>query len=474
VTKKFLLIAFAAAALGLSGWDNHETITRIAIAPLGLESVMTEAKGIEAFLETNKERLAAFLEALESRLREGLPYYPPRPDTLALDQGASGEALKASFLRALRMNPTLALPLYVELPPGVPHTDRPGLPTSAVDRFEWDFPNPPYESLAPGEAVSAMEVLTTASDEPDLSMDLGLFSDNDSPWGKEYGFGEQPYGNPRLEYGSQAPLHMAFPAEDPIIKAAAAFTGRSLVAMRVAQFTELARFAFSVGEEYWAYRFAGWAVHYIEDMEMPYHSSVMPGKGTFDLIWLNATGSEEQISGATTILSNRHLIYETFVYGVMKRWMPGSNGSPLYAALAEGPEAEPWRALYEYDVIARGAYSRGPALDALIVKAFPERYVADPAFDYGADKPDFDPYSAMGGPEGKALVDATAESFRALGSHVRAYLAYALEPTAKLPPRAEPFDARIVAYFLAPTFVIGALIALVVILLRRRKKARAA
>ena len=41
-------------------------------------------------------------------------------------------------------------------------------------------------------------------------MDIGLFADNGTDFGQGYGFGIQPFGNPNLEYSSQAPFHMGF------------------------------------------------------------------------------------------------------------------------------------------------------------------------------------------------------------------------------------------------------------------------
>lgn len=53
-------------------------------------------------------------------------------------------------------------------------------------------------------------MIASANDEPDFGMDIGLFADNGTDFGQRYGFGQQPFGNPNLDYGSQAPFHMGF------------------------------------------------------------------------------------------------------------------------------------------------------------------------------------------------------------------------------------------------------------------------
>ena len=65
-------------------------------------------------------------------------------------------------------------------------------------------------TLAAGDPVTIAEVIASASDEPDFGMDVGLYEDNGTAFGAVYGFGETPFGNDNLDYGSQAPFHMGF------------------------------------------------------------------------------------------------------------------------------------------------------------------------------------------------------------------------------------------------------------------------
>ena len=112
-----------------------------------------------------------------------------------------------------------------------------------------------YWALAPSEPVSIAEVIASANDEPDFGMDVGLFADNGTDFGQRYGFGIQPFGNPNLEYSSQAPFHMGFYHLDWLTRAAQPSLLRTYPLWRIALFGELAELAFSTGHDYWGWRF---------------------------------------------------------------------------------------------------------------------------------------------------------------------------------------------------------------------------
>jgi|GEM_PF-2516766 hypothetical protein len=147
-----------------------------------------------------------------------------------------------------------------------------------------------FYEIKPGYKVKALEVLSTASDEPDYGLDIGLFEDNKTSWGKEFGFGYQPFGNPEVPYGTQAPFHMGFFHESKILYKLMPDLKKSYVIYRIILFTELSKVALKLNEKYWGYRFAGWALHYIMDMGQPYHSSVVPGSSSFYLIFVGILG----------------------------------------------------------------------------------------------------------------------------------------------------------------------------------------
>jgi hypothetical protein len=417
------------AAFPASAWDDHAQLGYEALAAEPWASEQVKAESLESFLEAEKGKLASLLAAFEARSGRELAHYPPLPPGLAFKGAGTGAALRAEFLAALRINPSIPLVLYAKPGAGAARK-RPPLPVAAVDPFATRFVNQPFESLAEGEELSALEVLATASDEPDCGLDVGLYEDNGGEAGKRYGLGIQPFGNPALGYGSQAPFHMAFAHEASLIKLLAPFTQRGLADYRFRLFTELARLAFEEGRPYWGWRFAGWALHYVQDLCQPYHASLLPGLRTGRILALNAFGSKADKDAAMIFLSNRHSLVEDYAY----RAVAGRSSALLEALAGPGAEAPGpgIRELWLYGVVSKKAYARGRKLDGLLVSSFPARYVADPGYDYGlsnvGETREFDPYAALareGNGKALALDGLVGEIFSDLGAYSRAYAEWA-------------------------------------------------
>ena len=404
----------------LSAWEDHDQRTALALADEAFASATVTAEPLEVFLEAEKEGLATLFATVETRANKELSYYLPLPASLAFSGTGNGPDLRAAFLRVLRVNPNTPIPLFVQTPAWVAKT-KPSLPLSAVDLYKSRIPNPPFEKVLPGERVTIREVLASASDEPDYGMDIGLYEDTGTEVGKIYGLGKQPFGNPALSYGSQASIHMAFPREDPIIKVAAAFSQKSLLPYRVMLYEALSRFAFSRGRDYWGWRFAGWALHYLGDMTQPYHSSMLPNLTTTQVLLLNM-GRAEDKAKALVLLSNHHVLLEDYFYGAMSEYAgPSATGtagvSPIYAAL-RGASAfakrglPPWRRGYEQDVLAKRAYDRAGDLDHLLSAIFPAKYVSDPTYEYGLQNVgatrEYDPYNRLRAENPAAVAGSTA------------------------------------------------------------------
>lgn len=477
--KLVALTMFALASLGAYGWDDHDMLTFLSLWGQDYSGELVVAENLADFLEAEKETLAPFLDELEKRAGLAMRGLPARPGSLALDARLSGYELSVAFLKAIRVNPTLPFQLFIQPAAGAPRNLRHApLPVKAVDLFDARFPNQPFEAVVAGERLPVLSVLSSASDEPDYGLDIGLYEDNRTNYGATYGLGTQPFGNPALLYGSQAPLHMSFPWEDPVIKVAAPFVGRGLVEYRVLQFTELARFAMKSGHPYWGMRFAGWALHYLQDMAQPYHARLMPGKGTLGMLALYTTGSKEEIAGAVVMLSNRHLLFEDYFYRLLSTRYMDESSSPVFKAMRAGTgKPVAYREGFAYDVAAKASYDRGAALDKLLVDSFPLRYTSDPAYDYGADphKAAYDSLSALretAPTQAKALEDFAAAIFADMGDYARSYIAYVRSDSATLPAARTPVDMRGVLYISAITGLAAALIYLLAMLAARSKRRR--
>lgn len=440
---KRLTVVFSlliAALSPLVAWDNHSQLSYLALEGESLVATRVKAESLGDFALATQPELADLLSRLEAEARKDIPLYPARPDALAFaGPYADAGAARAAFIAAIRVNPALPFALYVQLQAGAARPDRPDLAVTSADIYNNRVPNGPFQVLSPGEEVAALEVLASASDEPDYGMDIGLFSDNKSPVAATYGFGVQAFGNPALPYGSQAPFHMAFASESGLLKAAAPFTKVALADWRFRLYGELSRFAFAEGHAYWGWRFAGWALHYLQDMAQPYHASVMPGKSTLGMLWLYAVQGQKARDDALVLLSNRHVVVEDYVYGAVAANGRDAAASGLCSALTAGGsgltardlEALAWRPGYLFGVVAKRAHAEGRKLDSLLVSSFPATYVADPAFDYGVGNagPDaaYKPWAALhaASPDQAAALDAfMARILAEVGAETRIYLAW--------------------------------------------------
>jgi hypothetical protein len=403
-----LILAFAAcAAAPARAWSNHALCTWPALeavpeiaghAPVPVES-------LESFLQAEGAAIATLLQEEEAWARRSVPTYPPRPDALAFDpQGAAPDELLRRFVAAVRINPASRLPLFLQLRPGQDAANRPRLteaditPLKTKESSKFDA----FVALRPGEMVAVIDVIATATDEPDYGLDIGLWADNGTPHGARYGFGKQPFGNPAVEFSSQAPMHIGYFHEAGIVYKAAPFLKRTYPEYRIHLWRSLAAHALRSGHPYWGWRFAGWALHYLQDLTQPYHARVLPGVGTARMLGINAldiVGVHGPKDRAITFVSNRHLALEN----VQMRWLRAAHATPrpdTQAALqalrdTRADAASPWQESSPREVVAREAHARADATDAAVESSLPAKYTSDPAYTFGVSETGLDLYAQL-------------------------------------------------------------------------------
>lgn len=425
-------------------WENHALGTRVALASLpefqGSDGVAVEP--IEAFVRAEEEGLARLLQEEEAWAQQTLAGYPPIPDPLRFRAGAQGDA-RARFLRALRVNPEMRLALYLQrLPGAAAEPARPPIPIEAVTLLpgQLDPRERQFAALSVGETIPALDVVTTASDEPDYGLDIGLWEDSGTEFGRSYGFGKQPFGNPALSFSSQAPFHMGFFHEDPIVYKAAGFVRRTYPELRIHQYLSLARFAFSTGHPYWGWRFAGWGVHHIQDLTQPYHSTLLPGVGIVEMLWINSIdllGIHGPKADRVALVSNRHLALENYGYHRLRRALANTNGEDESATLqslrrAPGAGAEP---LFEMgavrDSITLESNQWAARADRIVTDSLPAKYVSDPRYVFGVTEPEVNALAvAESGPREslQAIQGLFVQLMQNFGKHTRAFVLSAATP----------------------------------------------
>ena len=132
-----------------------------------------------------------------------------------------------------------------------------------------------------GEKVKASDVLKNYSDEPDWDLDTNLELNKLQA----------------LTGGSQGYRHMYFSVFAGLLKAGDA-------PKRANHFFEMSKSAFGKGDNYWGFRFAARAIHYLEDISQPYHTYPAPLDVLFKKFF--------NVKKLTVLVTNAHYGYEDF------------------------------------------------------------------------------------------------------------------------------------------------------------------
>jgi len=379
-------------------WGNHSFATYRAFEemPEVANAAAVSAEPLEAFLKAEEKPIEALLASQEAWAAVYLENYPVRPLALTFTANAdwSDNARRLAFLRALRVAPDSKFALYIQPDPRTQPDASRRLPHAAVNTLPKQ-PNSTYTyvALKPGEQIAPLAVLASASDEPDYGLDINLWSDSPSEWGKVYGFGPLPFGNPALSYATQAPFHMGFFHEDRVLYLAAPFLKKTFPLLRAHQYATLAMLAFRTGHAYWGWRFTGLSLHYLQDLTQPYHASLAPGVATVKLLTVNAlamAGIPSFKNDTIVLLSNRHLALEKYQTELLQNAARTKQDTALEKALRNTDKDlgyPQWGADYLRDVVSAQSSAYGPRLARTLVSTLPAGYVSDPSFDFGVNEP---------------------------------------------------------------------------------------
>lgn len=435
--ERVVVAAVLACSTGLaSAWSNHTLSAWPALAamPEIKAAPAIRVETLEAFLAAEARGLEQLLRREEAWARAHVPLYPARPDALVFRAGGMPAELRQHFVAALRINPEMKLNLFVQAQPGVNVSGQATLPWTEVTtrRRASTAQESVFLQLREGDPVAVLDVIATATDEPDYGMDIGLWEDNGTAYGTAYGFGKQPFGNPALEFASQAPFHMGFFHESKIVYKAAGFLRRTFPEYRIHLWQSLAAYALQSGHPYWGWRFAGWALHYIEDLTQPYHATVLPGVGVPRLLWINTfdlLGWHVPKMQAITLVSNRHLAMENYQYQRMRIAYARHDTEDALMHAVRDISTDAGRAAFAEstarEVISREANALAGATDKVLEQNLPGKYVSDPAYVLGETEPGLDLYDVLNQsppPARLAMTGMVAGLIRNFGAHTRAFV----------------------------------------------------
>ena len=427
-----IVIALLLPVLQARAWSDHASLVwPLARSLPGLAETVS-AESLDAFIAAEAVGLVAVLDQHEAWSIANVEHYPATPAGLRLQPGS---VERTSFLQAIRVNPRLPFLLYrqqtVDDPEGV------DWPLSWVDLsflgVGSSHESIRYRPLMEGESVKAAHVVASGSDEPDFGMDIGLYENNGTEHGLQYGFGSQPFGNPNLDYGSQAPFHMGFYHLDWLTRLAQPDLLRTLPLWRISLYGRLSDFAFASGHPYWGWRFLGWALHYVGDLTQPYHATPLPGVGTIDALWLVAQGRTGE---AIQLVSNRHGVLESYQFQRVNAALAETAWqSPLLQAISSPAGSELLTEQGVIDELTATSVDAAAALDGVLTDHVPARFVADPSFEWTGSGFESDVVALIqqnGGSQAITALDATVvEQLTRFGEYARRWIERGLRASAE-------------------------------------------
>lgn len=372
-----------------SAWSEHPLLIYPALKnhPAWAKLTPVKAKSLQTFLIEVEKELEKRLAEHEEWSRGNLPNYAPCPDNLRFKATGNPNDILNRFYSAIRVNPDIKVPLYLHLLPNMDTKGRSVAPPADITTLKdvSSMEQTTYTWLNEGEDILPFEVLWTASDEPDYGFDLGLFEDNQTEYGKIYGFGNQPFGNPNLEYSSQAPFHMGFFHEAGILYKFGPFLKQTYIDYRIFLYKALSEFAFKHNQLYWGWRFMGWGMHYVGDVSMPYHMKPLPGVSTSRMLWINAKammGATRARDNAVQLVSNRHTVFEEFQVQVLRKAHQENYADhPFMRALQNPVPMVPFSQDFLIDVAARESAEKSKEINRALKRNIPRRMVSDPAIE---------------------------------------------------------------------------------------------
>ena len=366
-------------------WSDHASLAwpLLRVMPEVQNAEPLRVETLSEFVVAERTAIAELLAQHEDWALQNLEHYAALPTELIFDPAAADADLEIAFLNAIRINPTRSYQPYRQLMSFEPKTAQETLiAVSELTFLQGTIASNDsrYVSLASGDFVSAAAVVSTASDEPDFGLDIGLYADNGTEHGKRYGFGNQPFGNPNLEYGSQAPFHMGFYHLDWLTSLAQPGLLQTYPLYRTELYRKLAVLAFSTGHDYWGWRFMGWGLHYVGDLAQPYHAVPLPDTGILESLWIVATGKTGE---ALQLVSNRHGVIEAFQKAIVAQALVRQDWtqSTLQEVARLSPSAA-WAQNTLIDELTQDSAAGAAGLDRALVKYAPPKLVSDPAFEF--------------------------------------------------------------------------------------------
>ncbi|WP_061248514.1 hypothetical protein [Leptospira noguchii] len=377
--KTFIILSFLfILPTALFSWGTHYLIMDQTLEHPSMRFISgeVESESLDSFVTKERNSLKILFDEFatwkESRGSKRFKKIEFHPETASV----------VEFLKAARLNPTTRF-LEVEriLPGSKPMIGN--VPVASITVYLLDHPELPAKfQSAIGKKIKPRNILYTFIDEPDWGMDHNLWSF------QEYGYGKQPYGKAEGE-GSKAPFHMQFQNENWILSLFAPEVVKGgMILDRIELFSRLSKLAGKTGHDYWKYRFAAWACHYIQDIGQPYHSKAVPD-ANFSYyaryIFSSKETKKDMKVKTTQLVTNRHFLYEDFIsYNLIDFYRnPTSTTRTLTEFLVQNPQDfHPFSSNEDLlKFVGKEASDHAFQINRTIIDTFGEKYTMKPEYD---------------------------------------------------------------------------------------------
>lgn len=343
-------------------------------------------ESLDSFLRAQEKTLEALLASQEAWAMATVEAYPALPEALAFvaNPQRSDEVRRQAFLGALRIAPNSKFALFLEPDSKSSDTSAGSATLGLSDVSSLAASTSVAQSdkrfipLKPGELVSPLAVLATATDEPDYGLDAFLWEDSPGFWGKSLGLGPQPFGSTASASASQLPFGMGFFFEDRMLYSVAPWAKRSLVQVRYYQYASLASLALRTGHDYWGWRFAGLALHYLQSLTQPYHARLAPGESNTRLVVYNAL-NRMGISGPRNTriraITNQRVVLDALLALPLPKSAKALQAQDMDSSYPE------WNDRYLRNVVAAQSAALADNAQRTLLETLPADWVADPTMD---------------------------------------------------------------------------------------------
>lgn len=204
-----------------------------------------------------------------------------------------------------------------------------------ADKVNWTWQPVSENSAYP----APLEVIAFGS----LEADGGMDQDHDASEDQKYMGGTK---GPSSQ-GFRHMYYRKFDVIEPLATFHFPFREMGEAPYRAQLYFDLAVQAKRAGHLFWAYRFLGWGVHYVQDIGQPFHANQLGSVTLFPLWTLISRGFEAAVAEATRLSGNFHLSFEQYTNYFLNT---DQGSSPLLVAFKIPKGDEILRQLFEQNL----------------------------------------------------------------------------------------------------------------------------